>query len=156
MFTFLSELSAILFEFRALVWETGNKSWRPTKRSGNKWLCEPAVNSSVVVFQDGGQEEAKERKESPCVWWKFTQVFSFPFIFFCKDQVFLLHLRKFPRKPFSLLTGQTFKQQMDFLKMFTRTHNFHVLFHKHSLLISGRLYFINLTIGILYFYEFLT
>ena len=69
MFTFLSETSAILFGFRALLGfeEVLRES---TERSGNNSLCAPAIlnlHFSVVDFQDGGQEEAKQRKESPCV-----------------------------------------------------------------------------------------
>ena len=73
MFTF-SEISAILFVFRALLvlrdWEQPLEPGKPLREIWEQittCACNTLINFSVVVFQDGGQEEAEERKESPCV-----------------------------------------------------------------------------------------
>lgn len=85
---FYQEFPPFLFGFRALLvlrdweqpWKVHWKIWE--QLTSCICACDTQINFSVGVFQDGGQEEAKERKEGPCVWWKFTQVFSFPFIAF--------------------------------------------------------------------------
>lgn len=78
-----------------LIWETGNN---PKEDQWEIWeqlimcACDTWINFSVVVFQDGGQEEAEKRKESPCFWWKFTKVFSFSFIFSTINLFSFLHV----------------------------------------------------------------